>query len=136
MSLAMKYLPRLVLSVLVLSFAGGCHATARTAPARATLGPAGPLARFADSVVRGTRNRHAVVGAQGLTVKITLTSLEGNAAFSVEQPDGREVPGTEEERDLTQWTGTLPRGRDPVIRVGATRGNASYTLTVERVAAP
>jgi hypothetical protein len=83
-------------------------------------------------VLRGESASHVLAVRAGQTMRVRITSPERNAAFTLYPPaSGRPIPGTEEERDATTWSGKLARSGDYVIRVGATRGNAQYTLRVE-----
>lgn len=83
------------------------------------------------SVLRGERNRYLIRAGHGQRMQVSISSLENNASFTLIQPDGKTVAGTEEERDHPPlWKGTLPLSGDYVIVVGPTRGNATYRLEV------
>lgn len=87
-------------------------------------------ATVSDSVIRGDRDTY-IVGARAeqiMTVKIT--SLEDNAVFQVEDPNGEYLQDAGEEDDAKLVTNTLPENGDYRIVVGGTRGNATYRLTV------
>jgi hypothetical protein len=87
-------------------------------------------ATVSNAVIRGDRDTY-IVGAraeQMMTVKIT--SLEKNAVFQIEDPNGEYLQDAGEEDDATSVTNSLPETGDYRIIVGGTRGNASYKLTV------
>lgn len=88
-------------------------------------------AEIRDSVIRGERNRYQIGASKGQTMTVSISSSEDNAAFSIFAPDGKIIPGTEESRDLKKWTGVLPASGDTVVSVGPTRGNASFTLSID-----
>jgi hypothetical protein len=83
------------------------------------------------AVLRGERMRYIVSAQAGQEMRVTLSSLEDNAVFTIYDPTSSVIPGTEEGNDVTDFTFTLPESGDYVIIVGATRGNATYTLEVE-----
>lgn len=65
-------------------------------------------------------------------MSVSITALEKNAAFSIYEPKTEDtIPGTEEENDPTEWSGTLSKSGEYRIVVGGTRGNASYQLQVK-----
>jgi hypothetical protein len=80
------------------------------------------------SVVRGDRDCYTFRARAGQRLTLRLTAIEHNAAFTVSSPSGTPLPGTAEGRDATRWSGRLPATGLYRIRVGGTRGNASYTL--------
>lgn len=85
---------------------------------------------MSGAVVRGDRDVYTI-GAkakQRLTVKIT--SVEKNAVFQIQTPNGIYVAGADEGDDAMSWSGSLPETGDYQIIVGGTRGNATYKLTV------
>ncbi len=92
-------------------------------------------AEIKGSVLRGERNRYLIGAAKGQSMTVSITSTEDNATFSILAPDGKTIPGTEEQRDLKKWTGTLPASGDTIISVGPTRGNATFSLDVNVAAA-
>jgi hypothetical protein len=73
---------------------------------------------------------------------VTVKSQEDNAVFQVYPPGaapyrdaddmvgitGEPLPGAE--GDTKQWTGPLPATGSYLIKVGSTRGNATYELSV------
>ena len=87
-------------------------------------------ATLSGSVVRGDRDTY-ILGAKGgqrMTVKIT--SVENNAVFQIENPEGEYLENAGDGDDAMTWRGTLPDKGNYKIIVGGTRGNASYRLTV------
>lgn len=78
------------------------------------------------AIVRGTVEKFWVGAGRGQKMTVKIKSLENNAVFRV-VGDG----GTLSPEEATHWTGTLPIQGDYLIEVGATRGNASFDLTVE-----
>jgi len=91
--------------------------------------PAGQSSTSIDSaVIRGEMDRYILGAKAGQSMKVTITSLEYNAAFQISKPDGGEVPGATS--DASKWSGTLPVSGDYVITVHGTRGNATYKLAI------
>lgn len=95
-----------------------------------------PGARSAEvegTIIRGEVARYTLSARQGQTMRLGITALEDNAVFQVYPPGpagASALPGTAEGEDATRWSGTLPRSGDYRIVVGATRGNATYRLSV------
>jgi hypothetical protein len=56
---------------------------------------------------------------------LSLTSLDQNAVFDVQAPDGQYL-----KQEATSYRGELPRTGDYSVIVSGTRGNAEYTLDV------
>lgn len=83
-----------------------------------------------NSVVRGDRDTYIIGARQGQKMSVTITSLEKNAVFQIQTPDGSFLAGADEGDDAMRWSGSLPMSGDYEIIVGGTRGNASYKLTV------
>jgi hypothetical protein len=89
------------------------------------------MAILKGAVLRGERARYLLRARAGQSIMVRVTSVEGNAVFSLYPPGrSRPLPGTEENADATHWTGTLPRSGDYRLQIGATRGNATYDLRV------
>jgi hypothetical protein len=78
-----------------------------------------------DAVVRGTRDIYLLRAREGQTMIINITSLEKNAVFDIQAPNGELL-----KEEATSWRGVLPSSGDYSIIVGGTRGNASYKLEV------
>ncbi|HAA31358.1 MAG TPA: hypothetical protein DCE56_31165 [Cyanobacteria bacterium UBA8553] len=77
------------------------------------------------SVVRGTRNIYLLRARRGQTMKLNITSLEQNAVFDIQSPNGRFL-----KQEGTSWRGVLPVTGDYSVIVGGTRGNATYKVDV------
>lgn len=83
------------------------------------------------AVVRGDRDDWIIGARKGQRLIIRVTALEKNAEFQLlDRASGRYLKGAGEMDDATRWTGRLPRTGDYLIRVGGTRGNATYKLHV------
>ncbi len=87
-------------------------------------------ASVSNSVVRGDRDTYIAGAGAGQTMTVKITSLENNAVFQIEGPDGEYLDGAGEMDDAMNFSGVLPAKGDYKIVVGGTRGNASYKLTV------
>jgi hypothetical protein len=97
----------------------------------------GPLdVELKGSVISGERDRYSLSMLAGETLEIQITSLEGNAVFSIQDPGHVPLPGTEEDKSKTQWIVTIPADGAYSILVGPTRGNATYTLKVKASGLP
>jgi hypothetical protein len=91
----------------------------------------GPLdVELNGSVISGERDRYTLNMLAGEILSVVVSSLEGNAAFSILGPDQTPVPGTEEYKGAIQWSIPIPSDGAYAILVGPTRGNATYTLNV------
>ena len=82
------------------------------------------------AVVRGTQDRYILGAREGQTMIVHVTSREKNAVFTILDPSGTALAGTDEGLDAMDWTGELPLSGDYSIWVSPTRGNATYTLEV------
>lgn len=82
------------------------------------------------AVVRGDVDTYILGARAGQTMSVKITSVEKNAVFSIEGPDGEYLPGAGETDDATRVTASLPMNGDYKVVVGGTRGNATYKLTV------
>lgn len=83
------------------------------------------------SVVRGDRDVYVVWVKAGQVMSVKATALEHNVAFSIFEPQAlKTILGTEDENDLTTWSGTLTKSGAYRIVVGGSRGNATYTLQI------
>ncbi|HEY9635372.1 MAG TPA: hypothetical protein V6D14_18355 [Coleofasciculaceae cyanobacterium] len=78
-----------------------------------------------DSVVRGTRDIYLLRARKGQTMILNITSVEQNAVFDVQAPNGQFL-----QEESTRWSGVLPSTGDYSVIVSATRGNATYKLDV------
>jgi len=82
------------------------------------------------AVVRGTEQRYLLGAAAGQLMRVQIGALEHNAVFTIFDPAGQALVGTEPGRDTTDWSGMLPASGDYQVIVGATRGNATFHLDV------
>jgi hypothetical protein len=87
-------------------------------------------ATVSGSVVRGDRENFLVGAKAGQTMTVRISSLEDNAVFQIEGPDGEYLPGVADGDDAMKFMGVLPNKGDYKIIVGGTRGNTTYKLTV------
>jgi hypothetical protein len=90
----------------------------------------GSSATVKGAVIRGDRDVYIVGANGGQSMSVNISSLERNAVFQIQGPDGNELRGAGETDDAMEWSGVLPASGDYRIIVGGTRGNASYTLRV------
>jgi hypothetical protein len=60
------------------------------------------------AVIRGEMDRYILGAKAGQNMRVTITSVEDNAAFQISKPAGGEVPGATRSDDATKWSGTLP----------------------------
>jgi hypothetical protein len=82
-------------------------------------------------VVRGDRDEYLLKAAKGQWMKVKITAEEDNAVFQIYAPNGKALKGAGEMDDAKEWNGSLPLAGDYKVVVGGTRGNASYSLSVE-----
>jgi len=82
------------------------------------------------AVVRGDRDTYIVGAKAEQLMSVSISSLEDNAVFTVQGPDGEFLQDAGEEDDAKGVTVPLPFDGDYRIKVGGTRGNATYRLTV------
>ena len=87
-------------------------------------------ATFSNAVIRGERDTYILGAKAGQRMTVRVTSIENNAVFQIEGPQGAYLEGAGETDDATSVYVTLPDSGDYRIIVGGTRGNASYQLTV------
>jgi hypothetical protein len=83
------------------------------------------------SVIRGERDRYTLSMQTGEILSVVISSLEGNASFSILDPSQTPMPGTEEYKEAIQWSIVAQTEGEYSIIVGPTRGNATYTLLVQ-----
>lgn len=83
------------------------------------------------AVISGERDRYTLGLLAGETLDVVISSMEGNAVFTILDPDGNPLPGTEEGKDINNWSVRIIREGTYSILVGPTRGNATYTLVVK-----
>lgn len=92
---------------------------------RIQFAPGAVSAVVEGAVVRGTRNIYLFRARRGQTIILNITSLEQNADFDIQAPNGQFL-----KLEATSWRGELPVTGDYSVIVGGTRGNASYKLEV------
>jgi hypothetical protein len=102
---------------------------AKDQPIRFAVGPLDVTLNGA--VISGERDRYSLSMLAGETLDVQISSLEGNAVFSILGPNQVALPGTEEGKDTIQWAVPIPADGAYSILVGSTRGNATYTLKVK-----
>ena len=109
-------------------------------PIRFTPGTNGGKA--SGAVIRADRDIYSVGAQAGQKMTVTIKAQEDNAVFQVYPPDaapyrdaddmvgitGTPLPGAE--GDTKHWTGPMPATGTYLIKVGSTRGNATYELSV------
>lgn len=94
-------------------------------PRRLQFAPGAISAVVEGNVVRGTRAIYLLRARGRQTMKVNITSLEQNAVFDIQAPNGEYL-----QQEVTNWQGVLPRTGDYSVIVSGTRGNASYKLEV------
>jgi hypothetical protein len=82
-------------------------------------------------VIRGDSDIYLLKAGKGQTMKVTITSIENKAVFQIYAPNSKALKGADEGDDAMKWKGKLPLSGDYQIIIGGTRGNASYSITVE-----
>ena len=123
-----RILLSVLLTVIVLSLAAVTTADGVTKRIRFAKGK--HSATVSNSVVRGDRDTYIAGAGAAQTMTVKITSLEDNAVFQIEAPNGEFLDGAGETDDAMEFTGELPSKGDYKIIVGGTRGNATYKLTV------
>ena len=83
------------------------------------------------AVIRGERDRYTISMIAGEILSVVISSVEGNASFSILDPNNNPMPGTEEYKETIQWSIPIPADGEYAIIVAPTRGNATYTLNVQ-----
>jgi len=135
---------RFVLVIALLAWLGApeCARTAEAAePIRFARGTSS--AKVQGAVIRGERALYSFEARAGQWLSLRITALEDNAVFQVYAPGartetrdslteivGKTLPGAGEGDNVTRWAGTLPHSGAYLLVVGATRGNATYRLTI------
>lgn len=123
MAIMKRLLPIALLLLCLPAFAGVTE--------RVKFQPGTSGATIKGSVIRGERDTYILGAGAGQWIKVKIYSLEDNAVFELQKPDGsfEAMPGDGE--DTKFYQGPLPSNGDYKIIVGGTRGNATYTLMVE-----
>jgi hypothetical protein len=96
------------------------------------------------AVVRGERALYAIDAQAGQRLTLSIAAIERNAVFQLYAPGarperrdygleivGEALAGAAEGDDATRWVGTLERTGAYLVAVGPTRGNATFSLTIE-----
>lgn len=133
---------RAALIVLLALVAGPAVAQSKAEPI--TLARGASTATVTGAVVRGDRALYTIAARKGQRMSLRLSSGEKNDAFQIYAPgakvetvdsvlevSGEALPGAAEGDDAAQWSKTVALSGSYRIVVGATRGNASYRLSVE-----
>ena len=92
---------------------------------RIQFAPGAVSAVVEGGLVRGTRDIYLLRARRDQTMTLNITSLEQNAVFDVQAPNGNFL-----KEEATSWSGVLPATGDYSVIVSGTRGNASYKLEV------
>jgi hypothetical protein len=122
-------LKTLAIVVLLMSFAAAPLAEGIKKRIRFPRGASGVTMK--GGVVRGDTDEYLLKAGKGQWMKVKITAEEDNAVFQIYAPNGKALKGAGEMDDATKWNGSLPLAGDYKIVVGGTRGNASYSLSVE-----
>lgn len=85
---------------------------------------------ISGAVVRGDSDVYTIDAKARQKMTVKITSVEKNAVFQIQTPNGVYVAGADEGDDAMIWSGSLPETGDYQIIVGGTRGNATYKLIV------
>lgn len=93
---------------------------------RVSFEPGASSATVENAVVRGDRDLYLLGAQGGQTMTLNISALEDNAVFDVVDPSGLILALEKTDEEIL-----LPHTGDYEIIVGGTRGNASYSLTVE-----
>jgi len=116
--------------LLVNVFAFSALATADGVTRRIKFAKGKHSATLSNAVIRGDEDTYIARAKAGQKMTVKITSVEKNAVFFIEKPDGGYLENAGEGDDQTAWTGTLPDNGDYKITVAGTRGNATYKLSV------
>jgi hypothetical protein len=120
----------LSLSVNIVAQGGGTLSAPAGKTQRVRFARGRTTAVLKGAVVRATQDRYILGAREGQTMIVHITSREKNAVFTILDPSGTALAGTDEGSDAMDWTGELPLSGDYSIWVSPTRGNATYTLEV------
>lgn len=119
-----------ILALLTLALSLAIVTSADGVTKRVTFKRGKKAATMSGAVIRGDRDTYILRAKAGQMMHTKITSLENNAVFTVEAPNGEFLQDAGETDDATNVTNDLPWAGDYKIVVGGTRGNASYKLTV------
>lgn len=84
-------------------------------------------ATIEGAVIRGERVQYTLKASRGQSMHVRIRSIEDNAVFQLYRPGGALIS----RQEARSWSGTLPASGRYLIEVGGTRGNATFTLSVE-----
>jgi hypothetical protein len=88
-------------------------------------------AQLQGAIVRGEHDTYIFEANKNQTLKITITSLEDNAAFQIKDlTTNYFLDGAGDFDDAKSWEGILPSKGDYKIIVGSIRGNTTYNLKI------
>ncbi len=82
------------------------------------------------AVIRGETDTYIVGARAEQMMSVSTSSVENNAVFTLQGPDGDYLQDAGEEDDARGVTVPLPYDGDYRIKASGTRGNATYRLTV------
>jgi hypothetical protein len=114
-------------------------------PAIVRFAPGTSAAEVDGGLPRGARDCFVLQAGKGQTLAVTQPDpVDDNIVFQIYQAPwtirhaeagwsfgGKALPGTEETRDASAWTGTLPAGGRYLLVVGTSRGSGTYRLRIE-----
>ncbi len=106
--------------------------------------PGAGAAEVDGGLPRGARDCYVLQAHKGQTLAITQPDpADDNVVFQVYQAPwtirrteagwgfgGSPLPGTDETRDTSAWTGTLPASGRYLLVVGTSRGGGTYRLRI------
>lgn len=113
-------------------------------PAIVHFAPGASAAEVDGGLPRGARDCYVLQAGKGQALAISQPGpADDNIVFQVYQAPwtirhtedgwgfgGNALPGTEETRDTTAWTGTLPADGRYLLVVGTSRGGGTYRLRI------
>jgi hypothetical protein len=132
--------------VLALAFAPCASQAERCAsPAVVRFAPGTRAGEVNGEVPRGERDCYVMKAGKGQTLSITQPNpVDDNIVFQIYQAPwtirrtgagwgvgGIPLPGTEETRDASTWSGTLPAAGQYLLVIGTSRGGGLYHLRIE-----
>ena len=97
----------------------------KTRTQRILFKPGAVSAVVESSIGRGSQTIYLLRARRGQIMTLSLTSLDQNAVFDIQAPDGQFL-----QQDTTSYRGELPLTGDYSVIVSGIRGNAEYTLDV------
>jgi hypothetical protein len=98
---------------------------------------------ISGAALRGERSLYSIDARAGQRLSLSISAVEGNAAFQIYSPGARAerrdygveilgdaLPGAKEGEDAKRWSRVLLNTGAYLVAVGPTRGNATYMLKV------